>query len=77
VRLYIKDAIGRSTEITVTLSELKALIRDAESKGFRRTSKHWSNFINETRIAGGIPLVKSTCSDYEAIAIYVQQDGAL
>lgn len=63
---------GKRIETEATMSEIKSLIRLMESEGFTRTPKYWSNFVIETRIAGGIALIQQTVCEYNQISIHLK-----
>ena len=66
----IKD--GYVFNLEVTQEQLDRLVADLRKEGYKGSKEYkgWSNFINETENAGGIPFVLETIAAYSTIAIF-------
>lgn len=57
----------------VSLKHLKEFIRLYKSQGYKTdTNGHHNKFIVESRIAGLLPFVKNTASDYDTFAVRIK-----
>ena len=73
MNLIIEQSIsGKRVRLKdVSMRYVKSLIRQTEKEGYSRKTKHYSQFIADTRLKGGIAMVKETPSCFDTLAIYL------